>query len=113
MLQAVDGSFRVKLPAELRQKVAGNDIRTVNLGIRPIHVTARHTPSSNGMVELEGRVHTYENLGEEGQLAAHVGKREMLVVTPATEHFERGGTVWLQLHTQHVHLFNAETSIAL
>jgi multiple sugar transport system ATP-binding protein len=113
MLQAVDGSFRVKLPAELRQKVGRDNAQKVNLGIRPIHVAARHAPSSNGVVELEGQVHTFENLGEEGQLAAHVGKREVLVVTPSTEHFERGGKVWLQLHTQHVHLFNAETSIAL
>lgn len=112
-LRAVDGGFHVRLPAELRRKVANSNVRNVHLGIRPIHMVPRPAPSNNGAVELEGRVHTFEALGEEGQLAARVGATEMLVVTPHTEHYERNQQVWLQLHTQHIHLFDGESGVAL
>jgi multiple sugar transport system ATP-binding protein len=69
-LQASDGAFRVKLPAELARKVTDNNVSKLTLGIRPIHVAASRQPSNNGVAELEGTVSTFEALGEEGQLAA-------------------------------------------
>lgn len=112
-LQALDGSFRLKLPGELGQKVARKRARQIKLGIRPIDITARHTPSHNGVVELEGAVYTYESLGEEGQLAANVGENQMLVVTSPLESFDRNQKVWLQLKANRVHLFDVDSGVSL
>jgi multiple sugar transport system ATP-binding protein len=112
-LQATDGRFRVTLPAELGRKVGNATVNKVNLGIRPIHVTARHRPASNGAVELQGAVYTFESLGEEGQLAANVGQSQMLVVTSPSERFERDEKVWLEMQINRIHLFNADTGLAL
>ncbi len=113
MLQAVDGSFTVKLPAELGQKVTKSKAKKVTLGIRPIDVTARHKAVENGVVEISGAVYTYEGLGEEGQLAVNVGKSQLLVVTQPTDFFEREQQVWLELATGRTHLFDADTGLAL
>jgi multiple sugar transport system ATP-binding protein len=112
-LRAVDGSFTVKLPPELGHKVTKSSAEKIDLGIRPINITARHEPAANGIVEVKGTVYTYEALGEEGQLAANVGKQQVLVVTAPTEHFEREHDVWLQMQTERVHLFDVETGKAL
>ncbi len=112
-LQAHDGSFRFQLPAPLVQKTMQANVKSVNLGVRPIHVTASHAAGSSTSTELQGVVHTFEALGEEGQLAANVGKNQLLVVTPAHEFFNRDNNVWLQFAPDHIHLFNAETGVAI
>ncbi|MEM6284054.1 MAG: ABC transporter ATP-binding protein, partial [Chloroflexota bacterium] len=81
-LKAMDGGFEVNLPDELRARVMKSNAKQVKLGIRPIHMEAATSSPGNGSVTIEGRVFTFENLGEEGQLAAHVGDNQMLVVTP-------------------------------
>lgn len=113
VLRATDGSFSVKLPPELAHKVKNHTSDTVEIGIRPINIAARHQPASNGAVEVEGRVFTFEALGEEGQMAATVGNQQVLIVTPATEHFKQGDTVWLEMQTKRLHLFDAKTGLAL
>ncbi len=112
-LQATDGSFRIKLPAELARRVTQNNATKLTLGIRPIHVVANSRQPNNGMPELEGTVFTFEALGEEGQLASKVGQSQVLVVTPANDVFKRDEKVWLQLRANHIHLFNTETGVAL
>jgi multiple sugar transport system ATP-binding protein len=112
-LQAVDGSFRIKLPPELGRKVSDTGTQKVNLGIRPIDIVASHNPSHNGLTEVEGTVNTFEALGEEGQLATQIGQIQVLVVTPPHEMFDRKSKVWLQLRPNRLHLFNAETGLVL
>ena len=112
-LQATDGSFRLKLPPELRAKVLARKHQKVDLGIRPIDVQVVPAPSFDGGLELPGVVFTYESLGEEGQLAAHVGDKTVLVVTPPMQRLASNETVWLQMQTGRVHLFDAETTLAL
>lgn len=113
VLQATDGSFSVKLPPELAHKVRNHSSEQVEIGIRPINIVAAHHPNGNGAVEVEARVFTFEALGEEGQLAATVGDQQVLVVTPATDHFERDDKVWLEMQTKRLHLFDAKTGLAL
>ena len=113
VLRATDGSFSVKLPPELAHKVKSHNSDQIEIGIRPINIMAAHHPNGNGAVEVEASVFTFEALGEEGQLAATVGEQQVLVVTPATEHFERGNKVWLEMQTKRLHLFDAETGLAL
>lgn len=112
-LHAVDGSFELDLPAELRQRVMNANVNRVRLGIRPIHMSASLQPPANGAVSIAGRVFTFENLGEEGQLAAYVGDNQMLVVTPPFLPFERENPVWLNLQQDRIHLFDAQTGNAL
>jgi multiple sugar transport system ATP-binding protein len=112
-LHAVDGSFELALPAELRQRVMQSNASRVKLGIRPIHMSASLQAPENGAVTLEGTVFTFENLGEEGQLAAHVGENQMLVVTPPFMPFEHKHPVWLGLQRDRIHLFDAQTGKAL
>lgn len=114
MLRGVDGSFEVMLPGELAQKVAsGKAMKQIKLGIRPIDVVASPTASGNGVAEIEGSVFTFEELGEEGQLAVNVGTNQVLVVTPPTEVFAPNQKVWLQFRTNRIHLFNADTGLVL
>ena len=60
-----------------------------------------------------GTVFTFEALGEEGQLAVTVGQSQLLVVTAPELVFERGENVWLEFRSDRIHLFNAETGLAL
>jgi multiple sugar transport system ATP-binding protein len=113
LLRATDGSFSVKLPPELAHKVQRHNSDQIEIGIRPINIAAAHRPNGNGAVEVEASVFTFEALGEEGQLAATVGDQQVLVVTPATDHFEHGSKVWLEMQTRRLHLFDAKTGLAL
>lgn len=112
-LKAVDGSFQIKLPAELRDKVMKANVAKVNLGIRPIDITVTRDPAENGAAALDGVVFTYEDLGEEGQLSVQVGEHNLLVVTPFAQHYTKQERVTLQMKTSRIHLFNAETGMAL
>lgn len=112
-LRADDSSFEIKLPRELGAKVNAANIEAIRMGIRPIDITAKPETAANGAVEIAGKVFTYELLGEEGQLAAHVGSHEMLVVTPPSISFEREQPVYMSLNTARMHLFDAKSGVAL
>lgn len=111
-LKAADASFRIQLPDALRAKVETSDAKQVDLGVRPVHLEVT-TPAESGASELRGAVHTYESLGEEGQLAARIGASTVLVVTPPTLRLKRGDAVTLRLRQDHIHLFDAATQAAL
>ena len=113
MLNAADGSFSIKLPPQHAQRVSRSNAARITLGIRPIDISAHHKSSDNGVIEFEGTVYTFEALGEEGQIAANVGETQVLVVTAETAVFEQGQKVWLQPRTERIHLFNADTGLAL
>lgn len=120
-LQATDGSFRLTLPSELRSRVLTKSPATVTLGIRPVHIDVAGGPVVNGQLSIEksvvptvaGKVSTYESLGEEGQLAATVGKSTVLVVTSPGQQLQRGEPVTLQLRSERLHLFDSASQVAL
>lgn len=113
-LQAKDSSFRLGLPNELKARVVKGNPSEIHLGIRPIHITAR-PPSANGTENLiiSGQVYTYEDLGEEGQLAAHVGDQTVLVNTLPGLDFARDDAVSLHFQADRLHLFDSKTELAL
>lgn len=113
MLRATDGTFQLTLPPVLRDKVLTRNPNRINLGIRPLDIQAKTAPQQNGHMELPGIVYTYESLGEEGQLSAQVGNSNVLVVTPPFQRLQPAEPVWLQMKTDRVHLFDAETTLAL
>ena len=111
-LAAEDGSFSVRLPAELASRVANKHASKINLGVRPIHITLGR-PANISALELPASVFTYESLGEEGQLAAQVGKNQVLVVTPPGQALKRGDNLSLHMRTDRIHLFDASSGNAL
>lgn len=117
-LQARDGSFTLTLTPELRARVLKDNTSAVNLGVRPVHITAHPQVdatmkgATNGPT-LNGHVYTYEDLGEEGQLAAHVGTEQVLAVIPPGLDFVQGDAITLQLRSDRIHLFDAKTTLSL
>ena len=117
-LRAQDGSFQLALPSALRTKVLQGRSSEIHLGIRPVHMDARpssqdNNTNGNNALALTGQVYTYEDLGEEGQLAAHIGNETVLAVTSPDLAFAHGDTVSLQLRPDRIHLFDAKTESAL
>ena len=112
-LQADDNSFRLKLPSEWRARVLAKSPQKTHLGIRPIDVIAHDTSSENGKLEMLGIVHTFEDLGEEGQLSARVGQSTVLVVTPPSERLEPNDNLRLKIRTDRIYIFDAESGLAL
>lgn len=111
-LHTTDGALKLRLPDVLRQKVLASNAKTIDLGIRPVHFEVAPSANGNGLT-LSGRVHTYESLGEEGQLSVDVGKNNLLVVTPPDIRLARGETVTLRLRSDRIHLFDGTTQRAL
>jgi len=115
LLQAADGSFRIALPDALAARVQGTKSGKVDIGIRPIHMELAHSAGANGggQVVLDGTIVTYEDLGEEGQLAVNIGSSQVLAVTPAALQLRRGDKATLTMRADHVHLFDGDTQNAL
>lgn len=112
-LAAADGGFRLRLPDTVRARLTATMPAKVDLGIRPVHLDVVSTPDAGGQLEVTGTVHTYEDLGEEGQLAVKVGNCDLLVVTAPRLRLPRGQNVTLRMRADRIHLFNAETKYAL
>jgi multiple sugar transport system ATP-binding protein len=112
-LRAGDGSFHLRLPGALGQRLSKQNLQRVKLGVRPVDVVAAHQQGSDLNGVIPGTVYTYESLGEEGQLAARVGAQEILVVTPQTAAYTPDQPVWLGLHADRIHLFHGETGAAI
>lgn len=112
-LHAVDDSFPLRLPPDLRARVNTTDAERIDLGIRPTDILISNSEAIHNTLDLQAVVNTYESLGEEGQLAAKVGDNEILVVTPPFLDLTRGDAVTLSMRTERVHLFNAVTGMAL
>jgi multiple sugar transport system ATP-binding protein len=111
-LQADDNSFRLKLPPEWRARVLTKSPQATHLGIRPIDTIA-HEVASDGLLEMPGTVHTFEDLGEEGQLSAYVGQNTVLVVTPPTARFEPSDKLRLKMRTDRIYIFDAQSRLSV
>lgn len=113
MLDAKDGSFKIRLPDAAAAKVQSTKAELVDLGIRPVHLEVMRGEPVAGNLDMPATVVTYEDLGEEGQLAAKVGETNVLVVTPPQLGLKRGDKVTLRLRPDRLHLFDAQTQQAL
>lgn len=112
-LVADDGSFDVTPPAAWRARIEQAKPKGIHLGARPIDIRLANGSAANSKMGVSARVKTYESLGEEGQLAAMLGNTEVLVVTPHDAHLHAGEDVQLQLNTDRIHLFDADTTRAI
>lgn len=112
-LTSTQANFRLKLSPKLRAAVLEKKPQKIDLGIRPIHIEVAHASRGDGLLELPAIVHTYESLGEEGQLVTRVGDTEVLAITSPLDSYSPLEAVWLELKTEHTHLFDSESGISL
>lgn len=112
-LQAADGSFKIRLPDSLAARVRTVAVKKVDIGIRPVHMELLQSAPRSDQVMLEGSIITYEDLGEEGQLAVKVGGSQVLAVTPPALHLRRGEKATLAMRPDRVQLFDGDTQKAL
>jgi multiple sugar transport system ATP-binding protein len=112
-VRASDGSFERKLPDALKERITAKNPKQVDLGIRPINMEVLTAPADDGRLELNGTVFAYENLGEEGELTATVGKNTLVAVTPPGMKLVENQSIWLHMKSRVIHLFDAETELAL
>lgn len=127
-LVAEDNSFDVPLPDMWRERINSARPEKLTLGVRPVDMQlATGTPKSgtpgnaapeNGTqksaaINVNARVITFESLGEEGQLAARLGNKDVLVVTPYDVQLAHDDAITLQIKTDHIHLFDAATTQAI
>jgi multiple sugar transport system ATP-binding protein len=112
-LQATDGAFRVQLPDNLAARVRKGKPKKVDIGIRPVHMELLQAAATDQQVVLDVDIITYEDLGEEGQLAARVGNTQVLAVTPPALQLERGEKAILAMRSDRIHLFDGDTQNAL
>ncbi len=112
-LRAPDGSFVLQLPDGLRSRVLAAKPKQVDIGIRPVHVELAMGAADDDQVALVGDVITYEDLGEEGQLAVRVGGSKVLAVTPPALNLARGSKATLLMRPERLHLFDSESQKAL
>lgn len=73
-MKAADGAFQVQLPDNLAARVLQSKAKKVDLGIRPVHMELLPPGTTKGQLGVDGQVLTYEDLGEEGQLAGRRGQ---------------------------------------
>ncbi len=109
VLKATDGAFQVQLPDNLAARVQQSKAKKVDLGIRPVHMELLPSGPTDGQVAVNGEVMTYEDLGEEGQLAVRVGGTQVLAVTSPALQLVRGDKAALTMRPERIHLFDGDT----
>ena len=81
VLEAADGAFQVQLPDNLAARVRQAKLRRSTWASAPCTWKSCPLAADNGQVALARQVMTYEDLGEEGQLAVPWASTQVLVVT--------------------------------
>ena len=109
---AEGGTFAVPLPSALAAAAAANGARPVVLGVRPEHLVPVDGDGRDGAVAL--RLDAVEPLGNEVLLYGRAGPAELTARTaPSGRLPAPGDTVTLAADPHHVHLFDAESGLAL
>ncbi len=99
--------FRLRLPRELGERLAGYVGRELELGVRPEHIRI----ARDGDVEAE--VYVVEPLGTETIVNVRLGGSVVKVKVPGEAYFEPGSRVRLSLDVGKIHLFDPRTGEAL
>ena len=106
--QAVFGNISVRLPDTLTRKLEGRS--RVKFGIRPENISL--TPQADS-VAVTANVVITEPLGAETLVTFQVGNIELVARCPADFDIPPGAGHEIHLSQQHMHVFDAETGLAL
>jgi multiple sugar transport system ATP-binding protein len=103
-LCAAVGDLALPLP-QARAEWVG---RPIILGIRPAAFSLSHDPR-----DIEGVIDVLEMTGQETMLHVSAGQQRLHVCLPGRHPFSPGDRVSLRADSQHLHLFDAASSIRL
>ncbi|MEO8218650.1 MAG: sn-glycerol-3-phosphate ABC transporter ATP-binding protein UgpC [Acidobacteriota bacterium] len=102
-------SFDIPVPQKLRSSTAAHDGKAVVVGIRPENIHEPGVASRGEVAQVSATVELVEQLGNE--VIAHTRAGEYLLVAAFEPHTvpKSGDAVELQIETEFLHLFDAET----
>ncbi len=103
------GGARLALPATLAGKAAG--ARSLKFGVRPENLTL--APQAADSLQLDAQVQLLEPLGAETLVNFRVGDAELIARCPASFKEAPGSRRTLYLQPDHMHLFDADSGLAL
>jgi multiple sugar transport system ATP-binding protein len=108
--ELVTETFRRAAPDLLRRCSDGQTPTDLLLGLRPeaITVTLDEQPGS-----VAARVYVAEPLGKETLITLAVGAERLKVLAPPELQPAMNDTVWLTFDEQDMHLFEAESGVAI
>jgi multiple sugar transport system ATP-binding protein len=113
VLRIHDSNLRVKKTTqELESLTKESSSNFVTMGIRPEHIKI-YKASSDGNQYIPGEVYVTEPLGDIVIVDVKVGQSIMKVKTEFTTDFEINDRVWLEFNIERIHIFDANTGIAL
>jgi len=104
----------VTLPAPMADAVKSGNISKVTLGIRPEHISAASSLDGSGPDTVDATVEVVEHMGAELYLYLQADRDTSLTARLSAERlFAPGNKVALHLDPLHLHLFNADTGVAI
>jgi multiple sugar transport system ATP-binding protein len=108
VLASRDGVLRFPLPVPAREKIGRR--RRVLIGLRPQDLVVRAT---DGFLAIPGEVYANQWMGDERHLTLRAGTTELLAVVPPEVAPPPGSSLTLFLPPARLHMFDAETGVAL
>ena len=102
----VNRSFSIDLAETNVQKLDGD----VLLGIRPEHITIHSTPNDS---RIAATVYVTELMGNETFVFLNAGENRLIARAPAEFRAELEAKVWLELKTERLHFFDAQSEARL
>jgi multiple sugar transport system ATP-binding protein len=102
------GDCRFSLPPALAR--AGAAAKSLQFGIRPENIAL---DAAEGRVPVSAKVALTEPLGAETLVTLTVGNCELVARCPASFELNSGEPLTVHLSLSHMHLFDADTGLAL
>jgi len=108
------GGVPLKLPPHLASAHAAHAGKDVTLGLRPEHLTNAWTDADRGaLAPVVLKVEIAEPLGADTLIFSRIGDQEIICRTTPEAAAATGKTMTLQANMNHMHLFDAESGVAL
>jgi ABC-type sugar transport system ATPase subunit len=106
---SVDGSIRLPVSPEIRQRVLRSNLDEVVVGIRPFHMTVVSHEERDDTI-LNGIVYVYERLGTKGILTLNIGSGRFDVITPISMDFNIDDSEMIKVDVNELIVFDPATT---
>ena len=110
-LYAESKGLKIKLPAEVAQRLNGHGAREITLGIRPEDISL--ASGSADELAFEANVEVIEQLGSEIVLDMKVGDSTMVAAVEPTTKVKVHDTLRLAMRPSRLHIFDVQTEKAI
>ncbi len=111
----LEGIGRVQVPALYLDKAKEAAGKNLSFGIRPVHLEDAELVGANGTnrSSIDATVDVVENLGNELQVYFTTGGKSGIATLDTRSRVGVGNKVKLYVESEQVHLFDAETGLAV